>query len=111
MNETITVVVADDHPLFRDGVVKTLAAAPGIEVIAEAGDAAGAVELVREHLPDVVLLDVSMPGGGLTAAAEIDQACPVVRIIMLTYEQLLASRCAINLARPLTQFPPGRATE
>ena len=84
MSEPISIVVADDHPLFRDGVVKTLAAAPGLEVVAEAGDARDAVELTREHLPDIVLLDVSMPGGGLNAAAEIARDCPVVRIVMLT---------------------------
>lgn len=84
MKETISVVLADDHPLFRDGVAKTLANEPDIEVMAQAGDAASAIELTQEYLPDIVLLDVSMPGGGLTAAEQIAKSCPVVRIIMLT---------------------------
>lgn len=83
----ITVAVIDDHPLFREGVVRTLNDEPGMQVVAEGGDAAEALRLAREHLPDVILLDVSMPGGGLKAAADIATACPVVRIVMLTVSE------------------------
>lgn len=84
MNEPITIIVADDHPLFRDGVIRTLSAAPDIEVLGEAEDARTALEQTCRFMPDVVLLDVSMPGGGLQAAKDIAAVCPVVRIVMLT---------------------------
>lgn len=85
--DRIRIVVADDHPLFRQGVIASLSAAPDIEVVGQAADAAGAVRVTRELLPDVALLDVSMPGGGLQAAREISAACPVVRVIMLTVSE------------------------
>ena len=80
----IGIVVIDDHPLFREGVVRTLSAEPDMHVIAEGADAADALRLCCEHLPDVILLDVSMPGGGLKAAADIATACPIVKTIVLT---------------------------
>src|SRR5512141_2033574 len=83
----ITLVVIDDHPMLRDGVVRTLGAERDMRVVAEGGSAAEALQLAREHLPDVILLDVSMPGGGLKAAADIAVACPIVKIIMLTVSQ------------------------
>ena len=76
MSEPIRVVVADDHPLFREGVVAALQSADDIVVVGEASDADGAFRVMREELPDVVLLDVSMPGSGLQAAAGIATACP-----------------------------------
>lgn len=85
--KSISLVVADDHPLFREGVIRTLAVAEDIEVIAEAGNAEEAIVAAREHLPDVVLLDVSMPGSGLKAAEEIARTCPVVNIVMLTVSE------------------------
>ena len=61
---TIRVVVADDEPLIRGGVVMLLASQNDIEVVAEAGDGAEAVSMVRQLDPDVVLMDVLMPGDG-----------------------------------------------
>ena len=86
-SEILRVVVADDHPLFRAGVVSSLREVPGLDVIGEAGDAAGALALAREHLPDVVVLDVAMPGGGLNAARDITAACPATRVVMLTVSE------------------------
>ncbi len=84
MSDGIRIVVADDHPMFRAGVVATLAASGDIVVVGEAEDAATAIALARQHLPDAVLLDITMPGGGLRAARDIAAACPATRVVMLT---------------------------
>jgi len=81
------VVVADDHPLFLDGLVAALAASGDIEVVGQAGDAAGAVRLAGTHRPTVALLDISMPGGGLNAARQVAEVSPETRIVMLTASQ------------------------
>lgn len=80
---TIRVVLADDHPSVRAGVRSSLEAAD-FAVLAEAGDAAGAVEAVSVHAPDLVLLDVNMPGSGLRAARAISENHPETAIVMLT---------------------------
>jgi two-component system, NarL family, nitrate/nitrite response regulator NarL len=85
--EPLHVVVADDHPLFREGVIASLASDDGIVVVGEAGEAETAVRVVRETLPDVVLLDVDMPGSGLEAASRIATAAPSTRVIMLTVSE------------------------
>ena len=82
--DTLQVVVADDHPLFREGVVASLGIDGGIAVVGEAEDAEGAIQLAREHQPDVVLLDLTMPGNGLEAVSRITAAAPSARVIMLT---------------------------
>lgn len=87
MNDPFRVLVADDHPLFRQGVVGTLRSAGDMEIVAEASDAAGAVRLAREQLPDLALLDVTMPGGGLQAARDIKAACPATKVVMLTVSE------------------------
>lgn len=87
MSDGIRVIVADDHPLFLDGVVNSLRATPDVVVVDQATDAAGAARLAREHLPDLALIDITMPGGGLQAAREIAAACPVTKIVMLTVSE------------------------
>jgi DNA-binding NarL/FixJ family response regulator len=87
MTDPIRVVVADDHPLFREGVITSLRANDDIQVVGQAEDAEAAVRLVREKLPDLVLLDVTMPGGGISAAAKIAATCPATRIVMLTVSE------------------------
>jgi two-component system nitrate/nitrite response regulator NarL len=69
----VRVVVGDDHPLFRDGLVRALTGSNQIEVIAEAADGLEAMQLITEHGPDVALLDYQMPGldGGDVAAAVV----------------------------------------
>jgi DNA-binding NarL/FixJ family response regulator len=80
----IQVAIVDDHPLFREGVVATLDAQPDIEVIAEGASVTDAIRLAGELLPDIILLDISMPGNGLEAVARIAATAPVTRIVMLT---------------------------
>ena len=84
MPERIRIAVVDDHPLYRDGVVQALRSAPDIDVVAEGATAADAVRLCKNHSPDIMLLDVGMPGSGLEAAAEIRRHCPAVKLVMLT---------------------------
>jgi two-component system nitrate/nitrite response regulator NarL len=83
--ETINILVVDDHPLFRQGVVHSLEIEPGFKVVAETSSGEEALELARKLLPDLVLLDISMPGwNGITTAEKISIACPATAIVMLT---------------------------
>lgn len=81
----IRIVIADDHPIYREGVARTLIEDAGLDVVGQAQDATGAVELATRLAPDLVLLDISMPGGGGLAALRAIQALPVPpRVAMLT---------------------------
>ncbi|HEV7390322.1 MAG TPA: response regulator transcription factor [Burkholderiales bacterium] len=85
MSDTINIVVADDHPLFRQGVVHSLEIEPGFKVVGETSSGQEALELARTLLPDLVLLDISMPGwNGIVTAEKISMACPATAIVMLT---------------------------
>ena len=70
--------------MFREGVVRTLESEPDFEVVGQAIDAAGALLLAVDMVPDIVLLDLTIPGGGLWAAGQIAAASPVSKIVMLT---------------------------
>jgi two-component system nitrate/nitrite response regulator NarL len=87
MSDRLRVAIIDDHPLFREGVVHTLRSARVLDVVGEGGTADDAVRIARDELPDIVLLDVSMPGGGIEAARSIASVCPVVKTIMLTVSE------------------------
>ena len=88
MSESIRVLVVDDHPLFRQGVVHVLGSAPDLTVVGEAASGEEALALARELLPDVVLLDISMPGwGGLVTTERISAACPASAIVILTVSE------------------------
>jgi len=88
MPSTIRILLADDHPLFREGVAHSLGAEPDFEVIAQTGSGEEAIELVQRLHPDIVLLDVTMTGmGGIAAAGMIATSAPVVRIMMLTVSE------------------------
>ena len=87
MTRSISVVVADDHPLLRDGVIRTLQSQGGIDVLGEADSAESAIEQVRTCRPDIALLDISMPGNGINAAREIAALPAAPRIIMFTVSE------------------------
>jgi DNA-binding NarL/FixJ family response regulator len=81
----IRVLVADDHAILREGVRALLALSDDIEVVGEAADGQQAIEACRQLDPDVVLMDVAMPGlGGLEATLQIRKEQPSVRILILT---------------------------
>ena len=84
MLSAIRIAVIDDHPLFRESVVETLARAGSFEIVGEGATAGDALRLAEDLVPDVVLLDLRLPGGGVQAATSIVSVCPTVRIIMLT---------------------------
>lgn len=80
----IRIAVVDDHPLFREGVAAILARNPGFEVVAQGSNAEHAIRIAHDLLPDILLLDVAMPGDGMDAMRRIAQQCPFVKIVMLT---------------------------
>lgn len=82
--DRIRVAIVDDHPLFREGVAASLSNAPSIEIVGQGADAEQAVQLSQDLLPDVLLLDISLPGGGIEATREIARLCPYIKVIMLT---------------------------
>ena len=83
----VRVVIIDDHPLFREGVAATLASESELEVVGEGGSADDALRLATSLLPDLMLLDLNLPGGGLAAARAVTAACPVIKIVMLTFSE------------------------
>ncbi|MBI2866227.1 MAG: response regulator transcription factor [Chloroflexi bacterium] len=81
----IRVLIADDHNLVREGIRMILAPHPDIEVVGEAADGREAVAKALALLPDVLLLDIAMPGlGGLEAAMEVRKQAPQIRVLVLT---------------------------
>ena len=81
----VRVLIADDHALFRDGLSRLVAREPDLEVVGQASDGLEAIELTRNLVPDVILMDVNMPGiGGIEATQRIHAELPQIRIIGLS---------------------------
>ncbi len=88
MSEPIRILVVDDHALFRRGLADCLAEAGDFEIVGEAEDGQQAVDLCKELMPDLILMDILMPNcGGLEAARRIKEENPGVKIVMLTVSE------------------------
>lgn len=107
MNPPVRVLIADDNSVFRQGLCRLLASDPEIEVVGEAEDGYAAVEQALACAPDVVLMDIRMPGqSGLEAARQIRQQRPQIRIIVLTEYDSTALRAKtdqVGIAAYLTK--------
>jgi len=84
---TIRIAIVDDHPLFREGVTRSLSEIGGFEIVGEGATAQDAERIASTVRPDILLLDISMPGGGLSAVASILADHPAQRIVMLTVSE------------------------
>jgi DNA-binding NarL/FixJ family response regulator len=85
MHDQIRILIADDHPMFREGVVQSLASEKDFAIIGQASNGKNTIEMAKELLPDVLLLDITMPDeDGITITKKISAAFPVIQIIMLT---------------------------
>jgi DNA-binding NarL/FixJ family response regulator len=83
--DAIRVLIADDHPVFRDSLASLLATQPGVEIVATAADGAAAVVQALKHRPDVVVMDLQMPGmNGIEATRRVAAAVPETRVLVLT---------------------------
>ncbi len=87
-SETIRLVIVDDHPLYREGVSATIQRDPSLKVIAQGETAEDALRLTRQHQPDILLLDLGIPGSGLQALRQIAQENLPVKVVVLTASNL-----------------------
>lgn len=85
MADRVRVLIADDHTIFRSGLHLLLSSEPDLQVVGEAKDGQAAVEMAQELLPDVILMDVGMPGlSGIEATRRIKAALPETTVLVLT---------------------------
>ena len=87
MPDIIRILVIDDHPLLRDGVCSTLESGDNFSVVGQGASYDDALKLAHEHVPDMIFLDISMPGGGVNAARDIHSALPDIKLVMLTVSE------------------------
>lgn len=88
MNKKIRIVVVDDYALFRRGLTSLLAEIPEFQVVGEAGDGEEALRVIEKSMPDIVLLDVNMPGfGGIETVEALRERKNKVKVMMLTISQ------------------------
>jgi len=116
MNATVRVLIADDDPVMRMLLSAVINADPALELVAAAEDATQAIALAAEHTPDVVLLDVEMPGGGGPhAAREIRAQQPGTRILALSAHETGPARAQMAAAGAdgyvIKGMPPGEIAQ
>ena len=87
MSSLIRIVIVDDHPLLREGVANTLKKRPDLKVVEQGGSAEEAIAIAARVVPDVLLMDVDMPGDTFYAVRTISGQLPEVKIIMLTVSE------------------------
>ena len=98
---TTRIVIVDDHPIIRRGLVQIIGNQPNIDVVGTGSSAHEAIELARTLTPDIMLLDLGMPGGGIAGLSQIREELPQIKCIILT-----VSDCSdtANRRRPARVF-------
>src|SRR5215475_13901060 len=91
----IRIAVVDDHPMMRRGVTETLSEEEDLDLVGSGGSAEDAIRLAKEQRPDLILLDIALPGGGIEAAQEIVKSFPNIQVVMLTVRE---DRATVNAA-------------
>ncbi len=86
-DDAIRIVVVDDHPLLRQGIVHVLSGESDLRVVGEGANADEALRLAAALMPDVLLLDVNMPGGGLNALERIASSCPTIGVLVVSVHE------------------------
>jgi two-component system, NarL family, nitrate/nitrite response regulator NarL len=102
MTAAIRLGVVDDHPLFREGVTRSLVEIGGFEIVGEGASKDDALRITEDQRPDILLMDISMPGGGLNAIAPILERRPTQKIVVLT-----VSEASEDIARALNSGAKG----
>jgi two-component system, NarL family, nitrate/nitrite response regulator NarL len=87
MNDIIRIVIVDDNLQFREAVVDIFQKDLRIEVVGQGATAEEAVDLARDLSPDIILLDIHMPGDGITSAGTVTRSFPATKVVMLTGSQ------------------------
>jgi DNA-binding NarL/FixJ family response regulator len=87
MNKIIRLAIVDDHPIMREGIAATLSGEADLVVVASGGSAEDAISIAGEFNPDVMVLDVHMPGGGVEAARHINAGHPHIKLLFLTVSE------------------------
>lgn len=80
----IRIAIVDDHPMLREGIVHTFRREADFEVVGEGQSANDAVDIAERLLPEVMLIDINMPGGGLNALRRISETCPAIAVLVIT---------------------------
>ncbi len=108
----IRLLLADDHPVMRQGLIRLLHEQPDMQVVGEAGDGRQAVELARQLKPDVVLMDIGLPGiNGFDATQQIMSECPEIRVIGLSMHEETDMEDAMRKAGAVGYMTKGGPTE
>ena len=102
MNKPIRIVIADDHDLVRQGIRSFVETHADLAIVGEASDASQAVKLCAQHKPDVALIDLVMPGGGIEATRAIRAASPSTQVVLLTSFEIARKwrPPTVNASRP-----------